>query len=402
MRIEIPKQVEWILERLRAQGYEAFAVGGCVRDTLLGREPGDWDITTSARPEQVKAVFGHTIDTGLKHGTVTVMRDHVGYEITTYRIDGEYEDGRHPKEVSFTGDLREDLRRRDFTINAMAYSHETGIVDVFGGMEDLKSGTLRCVGNAMERFTEDALRILRAVRFSAQLNFRIEEETWQALYQIAPNLAQVSKERIQVELTKTLLSDHPERIFMVEETGMSPFLCDSFPEAIRGAAGRKEQLLRASSLPAEKSLRFAAFLSGGGERLAGKVLKELKLDNETISRVKLLTGLFDRELEEEETSLRRLMSPLEAELFDGLVLLRRTLKPEEEELIGRIDRVAAAIRSRGDCIRLKDLAVTGRDLMAAGIQPGPQLGKQLNRLLQHVLAAPQDNQKELLLALIEK
>ena len=198
--IELPSQVEWILKKLRDRGYEAFAVGGCVRDTILNRKPGDWDITTSARPEQVKAVFGKTVDTGLQHGTVTVIRDHVGYEITTYRIDGEYEDGRHPKEVEFTADLREDLRRRDFTINAMAYSHETGLVDIFGGLEDLKAGRIRCVGNAMERFTEDALRIMRAVRFAAQLNFTIEEETWRALSAIAPNLSHVSKERNQGSL----------------------------------------------------------------------------------------------------------------------------------------------------------------------------------------------------------
>ena len=183
-RIEMPVQVEEILGKLREHGYEAFAVGGCVRDAILGRIPGDWDITTSAHPEEVKQVFGHTIDTGLQHGTVTVMRDHIGYEITTYRIDGEYEDGRHPKEVVFTAELREDLRRRDFTINAMAYSHETGIVDIFGGAEDLAARRIRCVGDAGERFTEDALRILRAVRFSAQLGFSIEKKTWQALCEL--------------------------------------------------------------------------------------------------------------------------------------------------------------------------------------------------------------------------
>ena len=184
--IKIPPQVEWILKKLRDSGYEAFAVGGCVRDTILNRIPGDWDITTSAKPVEVKAVFGKTVDTGLQHGTVTVIRDHVGYEITTYRIDGEYEDGRHPREVEFTSDLREDLRRRDFTINAMAYSPETGLVDIFGGMEDLKNRTIRCVGNAVERFGEDALRIMRAVRFASQLDFSIEEETYRALSGIAP------------------------------------------------------------------------------------------------------------------------------------------------------------------------------------------------------------------------
>ena len=256
MQIIIPKQVEEILAGLRADGYEAFAVGGCVRDTLLGRVPGDWDITTSARPEQVKKVFGKTIDTGLQHGTVTVMREHVGYEITTYRIDGEYEDARHPKEVAFTSDLKEDLRRRDFTINAMAYSHETGIVDIFGGMKDLKEGVVRCVGNAVERFTEDALRILRAIRFSAQLNFTIEDETYAALTVIAPNLANVSKERIQAELTKTLLSDHPERILLVEETGMSPYISAGFHSVFGTNIGRvREACMRASGLPARKSLR---------------------------------------------------------------------------------------------------------------------------------------------------
>ena len=228
--IELPSQVEWILKKLRDRGYEAFAVGGCVRDTILNRKPGDWDITTSARPEQVKAVFGKTVDTGLQHGTVTVIRDHVGYEITTYRIDGEYEDGRHPKEVEFTADLREDLRRRDFTINAMAYSHETGLVDIFGGLEDLKAGRIRCVGNSLERFTEVALRIMRAVRFAAQLNFTIEEETWRALSAIAPNLSHVSKERIQTELTKTLLSGNPQGVLAMEETGMSPYMTQSFPD----------------------------------------------------------------------------------------------------------------------------------------------------------------------------
>ena len=224
MQIQIPRQVEQIIEKLNENGYEAYAVGGCVRDTLLGRVPEDWDITTSARPDQVKKLFRRTIDTGIQHGTVTIMMDRNGYEVTTYRIDGEYEDGRHPKQVEFTKNLLEDLRRRDFTINAMAYSHETGIVDAFGGMEDLELGVIRCVGEAMERFTEDALRILRAIRFSAQLGFAIEEQTWDAISVIAPNLAKVSRERVQMELTKLLCSKHPERIREVYETGISQYV----------------------------------------------------------------------------------------------------------------------------------------------------------------------------------
>ena len=292
--IELPSQVEWILKKLRDRGYEAFAVGGCVRDTILNRKPGDWDITTSARPEQVKAVFGKTVDTGLQHGTVTVIRDHVGYEITTYRIDGEYEDGRHPKEVEFTADLREDLRRRDFTINAMAYSHETGLVDIFGGLEDLKAGRIRCVGNAMERFTEDALRIMRAVRFAAQLNFTIEEETWRALSAIAPNLSHVSKERIQTELTKTLLSGNPQGVLAMEKTGMSPYMTQSFPDIFSEAKSRgiclEERLRRSAELPAEKYFRYGALLAHLGEKKTETILRELKLDNHTIRSAKTLAA----------------------------------------------------------------------------------------------------------------
>ena len=175
MRINLPEQVKRILGELNRNGYEAYAVGGCVRDAILGREPQDWDITTAAKPEQVKAVFSRTLDTGIQHGTVTVMVDHVGYEVTTYRIDGEYEDSRHPKEVSYTLNLLEDLRRRDFTINAMAYNEECGLVDAFDGVGDLQKGIIRCVGDARERFSEDALRMLRALRFAAQLGFKDQQ-----------------------------------------------------------------------------------------------------------------------------------------------------------------------------------------------------------------------------------
>ena len=177
MNFQIPSKVETIINILETAGCEAYAGGGCVRDTLLGRTPNDWDITTSARPEQVKELFHRTVDTGLAHGTVTVLMDKEGFEVTTYRVDGEYEDGRHPKEVTFTASLEEDLKRRDFTINAMAYNHRKGLVDLFDGQKDLEGKVIRCVGDPLERFTEDALRIMRAVRFSAQLGFSIEEES---------------------------------------------------------------------------------------------------------------------------------------------------------------------------------------------------------------------------------
>ena len=200
MVIQIPEKVNKIIHLLQENGYDAYAVGGCVRDSLLGRIPADWDITTSARPLEVKRLFRRTVDTGLQHGTVTVMLGKDGFEVTTYRIDGEYEDSRHPKEVIFTGKLEEDLKRRDFTINAMAYNDREGLVDVFGGAEDLKNQVIRCVGNPRERFTEDALRIMRAVRFSAQLGFSIEEETKRAAGELAETLKKISAERIHTEL----------------------------------------------------------------------------------------------------------------------------------------------------------------------------------------------------------
>lgn len=412
MRIEIPPQVEWILNELRGHGYEAFAVGGCVRDTLLLRIPGDWDITTAAKPEEVKKVFGRTIDTGLQHGTVTVMRDHVGYEITTYRIDGEYEDGRHPKEVAFTADLKEDLQRRDFTINAMAYSHETGIVDIFGGMEDLKNRTIRCVGTAVERFTEDALRILRAIRFSAQLDFSIEEETRNALSEIAPNLAHVSKERIQVELTKTLLSGRPEHVRMTEETGMIPYISPSFAKAFMPAERKEEEffrLQRAAQLPKDKAARWAAFLAEAGEQVLVRILKELKLDNDTISRGRVLVRWYKEPFPElskteeenppEDRWLRRMMSTMDDDLFDLLLCFWEKLRPEEAAAVCLFRERTELIRKRGDCIRMKQLAVGGNDLLAAGVPKGPELGQVLNRLFYAVLEQPGKNDRERLLSM---
>ena len=204
--IELPQDVAFIIHKIEKAGFEAFAVGGCIRDSLLSRTPNDWDITTSALPEQVKALLPPTIDTVIKHGTVTVMCHHVGYEVTTYRIDGEYEDGRHPKQVVFTPSLIEDLKRRDFTINAMAYNDSRGLVDAFEGQQDLQKGVIRAVGEPEKRFSEDALRIMRAVRFAAQLGYTIEEETEAAMCRLSDTLTKISAERIQVELVKLLVS----------------------------------------------------------------------------------------------------------------------------------------------------------------------------------------------------
>ena len=226
--ISIPKNVKMIISILEKNGHEAFAVGGCIRDTILGRKPQDWDITTSALPCQVKELFHKTIDTGIEHGTVTVMMSRVGYEVTTYRIDGEYNDSRHPDSVEFTSNLIEDLRRRDFTINAMAYNPTVGLVDAFDGLGDIERKIIRCVGKPEERFGEDALRILRAVRFSAQLGFEIEEWTMKAIRKLANTLENISAERIRVELEKLIISNHPDKLITAYYAGITKVILPEF------------------------------------------------------------------------------------------------------------------------------------------------------------------------------
>ena len=402
MKTEIPAEAERILQMLNERGYEAYIVGGCVRDMILGRQPEDWDITTNALPAQVKSVFRRTVDTGIQHGTVTVMMKGHGYEVTTYRIDGEYSDGRHPDSVAFTPSLAEDLKRRDFTINAMAYNRTTGLVDLFAGREDLKRGIIRCVGNPMERFGEDALRILRAIRFSAQLGFSIEEETGQSIRALAPSLAKVSRERVQAELTKLLLSSSPEKIRLVYDMGAAPYVSQAFCRAGSGECPIP------AAIPAKKHLRWAAFLRTAGPETASKVLKDLKMDNDTTNRVRVLTGHLGKAMvpeeargrqDEEKTALRRLMCEVGGELFDDLLVLKECLAPETEnrEYLQYLRELAEEIRKAGDCTSLKELAVTGNDVMQAGVAPGRDVGRTLNRLLELVLEEPSRNEKSWLL-----
>ena len=426
VRIEMPYEAEWIIDNIRSHGYEAFIVGGCVRDAVLGRIPGDWDITTSAKPEQVKEIFGKTVDTGLKHGTVTIIKHGKGYEVTTYRIDGEYLDGRHPETVEFTPDLREDLKRRDFTINAMAYSHETGIVDEFEGMEDLKRRVIRCVGCADDRFTEDALRILRAVRFAAQLDFVIEDETYKAIVKIAPNLTHVSKERIQVELTKLLLSDHPEKIWMVDETGIADYVTSGFPEVFERELERenshnagenetpgtcgclvdgasrdtlKEYWTGLAALPADKSHRWAGFLRHMTPEQAVKILRGLKLDNDTIGNVKSMVMAFQAPLAVDKVQIRKLLSRVTEYQFLGAMQLK---KLDGDETVPELLQLFEEIREAGDCVSLKQLAVNGGDLLQQGLEKGKQIGDGLMYLLNLVLEEPKLNKKDILLEKINQ
>ncbi|MCD8010340.1 MAG: CCA tRNA nucleotidyltransferase [Lachnospiraceae bacterium] len=432
MHIELPPQVQNILRILREAGFEAYIVGGCVRDALLAREPGDWDITTSASPQEVKALFRRTIDTGIQHGTVTVLMGGNGYEVTTYRVDGVYEDGRHPKQVSFTRSLAEDLKRRDFTINAMAYHPEEGIVDLHGGLADLAHGVIRAVGDPRERFQEDALRILRAVRFSAQLNFTIEEETLAAIRAFAPRLTLISRERIQVECHKLLLSPHPERFLTLYETGITAILFPEFDRMMETPQNHPyhcysvglHTIETLKAVPADPVLRWAALLHDVGKLsthtvdeigidhfhghavasagFARRFLRDLRFDNRTVRLVTLLVRYHDYKLGMSEEDLRRTMYRVGAENFPRLLTLRRADAAAKSPLgrerllpcCDRAEALYAKIVARGDCTSLKDLAVTGQDLIAAGFRPGKKIGETLEQLLELVLVHPEYNTKE--------
>ena len=392
MYLELPSKVSRILMVLQSHGYEAFAVGGCVRDAVLGRRPDDWDITTSARPQEVKELFSHTVDTGLAHGTVTVMLGRDGYEVTTYRIDGEYEDCRHPSEVVFSSNLEEDLRRRDFTINAMAYNREQGLVDIFGGMEDLQRKQIRCVGEARERFLEDALRILRAVRFSAQLGFSVETATKEALRELAGNLKFVSAERIQTELVKLLLSPHPDFIMMLFELNIDRVILPEI-RAQEAAWECLEEIAHSLRLvPADRFLRLALFLRPLGEQQAYQVLRRLKFDNHTTKIVRRLIRWYACEVKAEPAAVRQAAAGIGGSLFPMVLKLQETYRD-----VSKVQEIWNEIVREQQCISLKSLQISGNDLIALGMKPGQAVGEMLDTLFQDVLENPWHNTKEYLM-----
>ena len=434
MKIQLPEKVKVMIQTLEAAGYEAYAVGGCVRDSVLGRVPADWDITTSALPEQVKELFHRTIDTGIEHGTVTVMMDKEGFEVTTYRVDGEYRDHRHPEQVNFTGELKEDLRRRDFTINAMAYNDRCGMVDAFGGIEDLKHGVIRCVGVARERFEEDALRILRAVRFAAQLGFEIEKETANAARTLAGNLKDISAERIQTELVKLLVSPHPEMLRTAYELGITRVVLPEFDVMMETPQHHPhhmysvgEHTLKALEFTdPEKVLRLSVLFhdfgkpqtrttADGVDHFHGhakisaqetvRIMRRLKFDNATMDQVKRIVLYHDVRPQPDERQIRRLLHRAGEDIFPGLFqvmgadILAQSEYRKIEKLVNleRVHQVYDEILKRKDCISLKNLQVTGKDLIAAGMEPGKKIGEILNQMLEDVLETPEHNEREYLL-----
>ncbi len=435
MKINMPQAVKEIIATLQQNNYEAYAVGGCVRDSILGREPNDWDITTSASPEEVKALFRRTIDTGIEHGTVTIMIDKVGYEVTTYRIDGKYEDGRHPTEVTFTRNLKEDLLRRDFTINAMAYNDTDGLVDIFGGLEDIERKVIRCVGDPRARFTEDALRLLRAVRFAAQLGYTIEEETREAMKEIAGNLTKISAERIQVELVKTLVSPNPFMMKDAYELGLTKYFMPEFDLAMETKQHNRHHmytvgehsLVATGHIRADKVLRLTMLMHDFGkplcittdeegidhyyghpaksEEMAEEILHRLKFDNDTIRKVCILIRHHDERIVPGLKYMRRAMARIGEEAFPELFEVQEADISAQSEY-KKDTKLANLEANRKDyeeicakkqCVSKATLAVTGKDLIACGMKPGKEIGAVLDAMLQEVIESPEHNEKEYLL-----
>ncbi len=435
MKINMPKNANLIIQTLQNAGYEAYIVGGCVRDAILGRIPGDWDITTSAKPEEVKALFRRTIDTGIEHGTVTVMMDKEGYEVTTYRVDGKYEDHRRPTSVTFTASLVEDMKRRDFTINAMAYNETEGVIDHFGGMEDLEKKVIRCVGEPKERFDEDALRILRALRFSAQLDFAIEEKTQEAIRNQAVFLKDISAERIHVELTKLLISAHPKRLLKAYELGVTKIILPEFDAMMETEQNNIHHMYNVGEhtlnvveqVPATETMRWAALLhdvakpvtktsdeTGDhfyqhnvvGMDVANQILRRLKFDNVTIGKVKKLVKWHDYGMGDTPSlrSFRKSLSKMGADLFDDYMLLKKAdtlaqsdyMREQKLENLAVLQGYYEQIMRKQQCLSIKELAIDGKDLIAMGMKPGKDMGEMLQCLLETVLDEPSLNTVETL------
>ena len=433
--MDMPKNVDTAINLLQSAGFEAYAVGGCVRDSLLGKIPNDWDITTSAKPEDMKSVFAdfHCIDTGIKHGTVTVVIDGEPLEITTFRLDGEYEDNRHPKSVTFTSNLGADLGRRDFTVNAMAYSKKTGTVDLFGGQNDLKNKIIRCVGDPDRRFNEDALRILRALRFASTLDFEIEEKTAQSLLKNCALLGNISEERIAKELLKLVCGKGAKRIL----TDFAPVLFEILPELQPMYKNSHDNphhcydiyehtLIAVESIDPEPTLRFAMLLHDCGKpavkkfdengvahfyghqrisaEISAQILARLKVSNKFRDEILFLVSNHDRwELYENTEKMPRYLSKFG---LDGVLKLLKVMRADvlaqSPEYRYRLDQIADAeeiaknLAAQKPCLSLSELQINGRTLMDIGIPQGRKLGAVLAQLLDEVIDGVTKNTQEAL------
>ncbi len=387
INITVPKSAAAVIDALAKNGCEAYAVGGCVRDALLGREPNDWDVTTSAKPEAVLKIFSeregfHAIPTGIEHGTVTVVSGDEPIEVTTFRIDGEYSDSRHPDSVEFTDDLTADLARRDFTVNAMAYSPECGLVDVYGGVRDLEVKVIRCVGNPRERFSEDALRIMRAIRFAAQLGFDIDRDTATAARELAPTLGNIAKERITAELSKLLVGRYASRVMSAH----SDILAQVLPMLDKSAilsAGERISLISDASLP----VYVAALLADAPDDAVGELFKRLRFDNKAASAVKAILENKNVQVGD-KIDIKRLCKSVGSDTARDVITLKSAMGESVDVTLGLVDEIV----KNDECFSLAKLEIDGRELLSLGFVP-TSIGKTLDALLEDVISGKLNNNK---------
>ncbi len=407
LKFNLPKNVQMILGTIRKAGHEAYIVGGCVRDHILGVNPSDYDITTSATPKEVKRLFPRTVDTGIKHGTVTVLIGKEPYEVTTFRIDGKYLDNRRPEEVTYTKSIQEDLLRRDFTINAMAYYDK--IIDLYGGMDDLEKGIIRAVGNPDERFEEDALRMIRAIRFSARFDYKIEDNTKKAIVKHSATIKNISAERIHVELVKILMSDNPNHFLYLNDLKLLehilPELLKSFETTSYNGFDSVMSYLLSSirSAPKKAYHRWAILFSEVGDLgTVKKILKRLRFDNDSSKKIVTFLTYKDKNLSIEPEDVRRYMSEL-GDLFPEFIALKKTLMKtafkETCDLV-KIENIYNETIKNGYATSIKELEVGGNDLKALGFV-GREIGKTLEEILRVVLKEPEKNNKQYLLRYIK-
>ncbi len=439
--IDLPQGVAFLIQKMETAGFEAWAVGGCVRDSLMGLVPHDWDVCTSARPEQTLGVFAgqRVIETGIRHGTVTVIWDSTPYEVTTYRTDGVYTDSRRPDSVSFVVSLKEDLSRRDFTVNAMAYHPQRGLYDAFGGAEDLKNKTIRCVGDPASRFREDALRIMRALRFSATYAFAIEEKTALALTELKERLLLIAPERIREELMRLLsgvgaadiLREHAQVIFAVLPE-LEPMHGHEQFNPYHHLTVWEHTLQAVAAVPPEPVLRLTMLLHDAGKpacffrdekgvghfyghpqaslKIAREIMARLRFDNHTRQAVEELVLFHDATIPAKGKNVRRWLNRLGEERLQQLIAVKRAdasaQHPDKRDAklkdIAALEACLDEVVREGLPYRLKDLAVTGDDLAGIGIPPGPQVGKTLRTLLQKVMDGSLKNEKEALLQSVSR
>ncbi|MCL2578327.1 MAG: CCA tRNA nucleotidyltransferase [Defluviitaleaceae bacterium] len=392
---EIPKNVLSIISTLESAGHEAFIVGGCVRDVIRGVTPKDWDITTSAVPSQVKGLFSRTFDTGIKHGTVSVLLGGDCFEVTTYRVDGEYLDSRRPSEVTFAGEIEKDLSRRDFTVNAIAYSPTRGFVDPFDGQVDIKKGIIRCVGDAEKRFGEDALRMLRAIRFAAVLEFSVNNAALHAITKLRESLANISAERIREELVKLLCGKNLDALKLLEKTGLMYFVLQKRVNHgdLEESISRLKTLAKTN---ADENMKIALFLYWTGDNCKN-ILRDLRFDNKTIKTVSIYVENIFAELPQNRYEIKKFLKEISPEFFLNLIELKKVTNPALE--IKKIHEEVHDILEKKECFTLRELAVNGDDLAAVGIPRGKETGEALEKLLDAVMREPSLNVKEKLLCL---